>query len=83
MPDAVISDYLDYTIERLSKKYSETNPENMFYEDRIYKTFLRKMRNLLKNETEFKDRYCSVNHILSRQNLVKEEPGAIEFLSGY
>ena len=83
MPDAVISDYLDYTIERLSKKYSETNPENMFYEDRIYKSFLRKMRNLLKNETEFKDRYCSVNHISSRQNLVKDEPGAIEFLQGY
>ena len=83
MPDAVISDYLDYTIERLSKRYSETNPENMFYEDRIYKSFLRDMRKLLKNEKAFKDRYCAVNHISSRQNKVKDELGAVEFLQGY
>ena len=79
-PDETISDYLDFTIKRLSKKYSEEDPENMFYEDKIYKDFLKDMRALLKNETEFKDRYCKVNHISSRDHKVKDEPGAIEYL---
>lgn len=79
-PDEKISDYLDFTIKRLSKKYSEEDPENMFFEDKIYKDFLIDMRALLKNETEFKDRYCKVNHISSRDHLVKDEPGAVEYL---
>lgn len=33
MPEANIEEYLDYTLKRLSKKYSEENPENMFFED--------------------------------------------------
>ena len=79
-PDEKISDYLDFTIKRLSEKYSEDDPENMFYEDEIYKNFLADIRTLLKNETEFKDRYCKVNHISSREHEVKDEPGAIEYL---
>lgn len=39
MPEYNIEDYLDYTIKRLSKRYSEENPENMFYEDEIYRIF--------------------------------------------
>lgn len=77
MPEAIIEDYLDYTIDRLSKKYDEENPENMFFEDFSYKVFLRDMRELLKNKEEFKNRYCEVNHIISRKNQVKDEPGAI------
>lgn len=81
MPEYNIEDYLDYTIKRLSKRYSEDNPENMFYEDRTYSTFLHDMREILKNEKEFKDRYCEINHISSRNNKVKDEPGAIEYLN--
>ena len=48
-PEMNIEEYLEYTIERLSKKYSEDNPENMFFEDEIYRKFLGDMRTLLKN----------------------------------
>ena len=37
------------------------------------------MRNLLKKEEEFKNRYCEVNHITSRQNRVKDEQGEIAY----
>ena len=79
MPETNIEDYLDYTIKRLSKKYDEENPENMFYEDETYKVFIKNMRDLLKKEKEFKDRYCEVNNIKDRNHLVKEEPGRIEY----
>ena len=82
MPDEIIEDYLDYTIKRLAKKKDEKDPENMFYEDDVYKNFLQEMRELLKNEGEFKKRYCEVNHISSRQNKVKDEPGAVEVQEG-
>ncbi len=81
MPEYNIEEYLDYTIKRLSKRYSEENPENMFFEDRTYSTFLHDMREILKDEKEFKDRYCTVNHISSRDNKVEDEPGAIEYLT--
>ena len=77
MPETIIEEFLVYTIQRLSKKYSEENPENMFYEDEIYKTFLVDMRALLKKEDEFKNRYCAVNKIISRNNKVQDEEGVI------
>ena len=79
MPDTNIEEYLDYTIKRLSKKYDEENPENMFFEDKTYKVFIKDMRTLLKKEKEFKDRYCEVNHIKSRNNKVKDEQGEITY----
>ena len=79
-PEMNIEEYLDYTIKRLSKKYDETNPENMFFEDETYKVFIEDMRNLLKNEDEFKKRYCEVNHISSRENEVQDEPGDITYI---
>lgn len=79
MPEYNLEEYLDYTIKRLSKRYSEENPENMFYEDEIYRIFLKDMRQLLKNEIEFKKLYCDVNHIKSRNSKVKEENGATEY----
>ena len=79
MPNDEIEGYLDYTIKRLSKRYSLENPENMFFEDRTYKEFLQDMRALLKKEEEFKDRYCEVNHISSRKHLVKEEIGETSY----
>jgi uncharacterized protein len=78
-PDTLIEDYLDFTIKRLSKKYDEENPENMFFEDKTYKVFIQDMRNLLKNEEAFKDRYCKVNHITSRKHRVCDEPGDIAY----
>ena len=73
MPDMNIEEYLDYTYKRLSKRYSEEEPENMFLEDNDYRSFLKDMRELLKHEEEFKNRYCEVNHIKSRQHKVCEE----------
>ena len=74
-PDMIIEEYLDFTYKRLSKRYSEEEPENMFLEDDDYKNFLRDMRELLKHEDEFKQKYCEVNHIKSRQHKVCEEAG--------
>ena len=79
MPETNIEEYLDYTIKRLSKKYDEENPENMFFEDETYKVFIQDMRNLLKREEEFKNRYCEVNHITSREHRVKDEQGEIAY----
>ncbi len=79
MPECNIEEYLDYTIKRLTKKYDEENPENMFYEDETYKVFIQDMRHLLKDEVLFKKRYCEVNEISSRNNRVCDEPGK----SGY
>ena len=65
-PDTTAEDYLDFTINRLRKKYDEENPENMFFEDDTYKVFIEDMRALLKDEKAFKKRYCEVNGITSR-----------------
>jgi hypothetical protein len=83
MPEAVIEDYLDYTIKRLSQKYDEENPENMFFEDETYKIFIQDMRDLLKKEDEFKDRYCEVNHISSRQHRVRDEQGEVAYVKSF
>ena len=79
MPETNIEEYLDYTIKRLSKKYDEENPENMFFEDETYKVFIQDMRDLLKKEEEFKNRYCEVNHIASREHRVQDEQGEIAY----
>ena len=74
-PEMNIEEYLDYTIDRLSKRYSEENPENMFYEDETYKVFLKEMRELLKKPEEFKGRYCKINNITDRNHTVEQEEG--------
>ena len=79
MPETNIEEYLDYTIKRLSKKYDEENPENMFFEDETYKVFIQDMRDLLKKDEEFKNRYCEINHITSRNNRVCDEQGEIAY----
>ena len=80
MPDTVIEEYLDYTIQRLSKKYSVENPENMFFEDKTYLVFLEDMRNLLKKEDEFKERYCEVNNITNRDSKVIDNSGNLCYI---
>ncbi len=79
-PEMDMEDYLDFTFKRLSKRYGEENPENMFFEDETYRVFLQDMRQLLKNEVEFKNRYCEVNHIQSRKNKVCDEKGETAYL---
>lgn len=74
-PASTVEDFLDFTFHRLSKRYSEDDPENMFYADPEYHDFLAAMRALLKDETAFKDRYCAVNQISSRAHTLAEEPG--------
>ncbi len=79
-PEIDIEEFLDFTFKRLSKRYGEENPENMFLEDDIYRNFLREMRELLKNEKEFKDYYCEVNHIKSRNNKIHDEEGEEDYI---
>ena len=63
-PDLETEQYLDFTLNRLRKRYGDKNLENMFYEDDTYKNFLHDIRILLENEKEFKRRYCQVNNIV-------------------
>ena len=42
--------------------------------------FLAEMRVLLKDEKRFKDRYCEVNHIQSREHIVAQEAGETSYL---
>ena len=74
-PDRDIEDFLDYTYHRLQKRYSEENPENMFFEDETFRRFLQEMRTLLKDEVAFKEKYCEVNHIFSRKARMSDYPG--------
>ena len=80
-PDQLISDYLDYTFNRLTKRYSEEKSENMFYADETYEEFLKDMRQLLKDEKRFKDHYCEVNHITSYDHTLSQEPGETSYIN--
>lgn len=51
----------------------------MFFEDETYKVFIQDMRDLLKKEEKFKNRYCEVNHITSRAHRVQDEQGEIAY----
>lgn len=81
VPNMSVEEYLDFIFKRLAKRYSEENLENMYLEDEIYRTFLKKMRALLQNEVKFKKKYCEVNHIKSKANKLADELGAIEYFS--
>lgn len=74
-PDMSVEEFLDYTFKRLSVRYGQEKPENMFLEDDIYRVFLKDMRKLLKNEIEFKNKYCEINCIKSRDNKLSDELG--------
>lgn len=74
-PEMTIEEFLDFTLNRLRKRYSEENSENMFFEDDRYAEFLTEMRALLQDEKAFKDRYCRVNNLTNRQAKVVEEKG--------
>ena len=75
-PDMTIEEFLDFTFKRLSKRYGDENPENMF----LYRILLKDMRNLLQDDVAFKNKYCEVNHIKSRTNKVSDEQGEINYV---
>lgn len=79
MPDMNINEYLDYTVERLRKRYGEENPENMFFEDEVYQVFLKDMRSLLSRADDFKKLYCDINHITDRSKNVDSYPGVVDY----
>lgn len=78
-PDQNIEDYLEFTLNRLRKRYGEEDPENMFFADSDYETFLKDMRELLKDGEKFKNLYCEINHISSREHSLKDEPGETSY----
>lgn len=53
-----MEEFLDFTLNWLRKWYSEEDSDNISFEYKIYASFLRDMRNLLKDEKAFKDKYC-------------------------
>lgn len=79
MPDMKVNEYLDYTVNRLGNRYGEENPENMFFEDDIYKVFLNDMRDLLTRSDDFKNLYCDVNHIIDRDKNVDFYSGVVNY----
>lgn len=76
-PDMTIDEFLDYTINRLRKRYSIEKSENMFYDDDIYAKFLADMRELLGKDDEFKDRYCKINNLTDRSVKVIDGKGYV------
>lgn len=80
-PTQKVSDYLEYTLQRLRKRYSEEHSENMFFADKTYEDFLKDMRLLLKDGERFKRLYCEVNHITSYEHILDEEPGETSYIN--
>lgn len=80
-PNQSISDYLEFTLQRLRKRYSIEHSENMFFADDTYENFLRDMRNLLLNGDRFKKLYCEVNHITSWEHILAEEAGETSYIN--
>lgn len=78
-PEQNMEDYLEFTLNRLRKRYGLDNPENMFFADDDYETFLKEMRELLKDGEKFKNLYCEINHVTSRNHCLKDEPGETSY----
>lgn len=74
-PNMTIDEFLDFTLNRLRKRYSEEDSENMFFEDSIYSNFLADMRALLQDEDAFKKKYCEINNITNKNTLLCEQKG--------
>jgi uncharacterized protein len=77
MPESTIEDYLNFTIDRLSKRYAR-DPENMIFKDSTYNEFLVEIRELLRKPEQFKNRYCDINNIGDRSRKVSEYEGYVE-----
>ena len=80
-PTQTISDYLEFTLQRLRKRYSIEDSENMFFADETYEKFLEDMRLLLQDGDRFKELYREVNHITSDAHVLAEEPGETSYIN--
>lgn len=79
----IVEDFLEFTLNRLRKRYSEEKSENMFFEDEIYAKFLADMRKLLADGEAFKNKYVEVNEIKNRQGKLIDEKGRTDnFFTG-
>lgn len=78
-PDLTVEEFLNFTLNRLKKRYSKENSENMFFEDKIYTQFLYDMRILLNNEKLFKQRYCEVNGINDTTKKIIDFEGCTDY----
>ena len=65
-PDFTMKEFLDFTLNRLRKKYSEEHSENMFYIDDVYSKLLIDMRALLKDEKAFEEKYCGIINVTDK-----------------
>ena len=74
-----MEDYLEFTLNRLRKRYSVEDSENMFFADSDYEIFLEDMRELLKDGEKFKNLYCEINNVSSREHCLKDEPGETSY----
>jgi len=74
-PTTLVRDFLHSNFQRLARRYSEDDPENMFFADEEYRNFLAEIRQLLRDEDTFNQRYCEVNQITSRDHTLAEESG--------
>jgi len=74
-PNTTVDDFLEFNYQRLKKRYSEDNPEKMFFADDEYRNFLTEIRQLLNDKAAFNQRYCDVNEIASRTHTLAEESG--------
>lgn len=74
-PNITVADFLDYTYQRLKKRYDKADPEKMFFADDEYRNFLAEIRQLLCDKATFAKRYCDVNDIASREHTLAEESG--------
>lgn len=81
-PNMTMNEFLDYTLNRLRNRYSEEDSENMFFEDKIYSKFLSDMRDLLKNDKSFKDRYCRINNVEDRSKKIIDLKGCEDYTLG-
>ena len=69
--DEIIEESRQHIIEKFGKKGYAT--EKMYFEDADYKRFLEDISKLAENKEEFKNRYCEINHITSREHRVQDE----------
>ena len=69
--DEIIEESRQHIIEKFGKKGYAT--EKMYFEDVDYKRFLEDISKLAENKEKFKNRYCEINHITSREHRVQDE----------
>ena len=72
-PNDSLEDIIESSRQHIINKFGKKGyaTEKMYFEDLDYKKFLKDVSLLAKNKEEFKNRYCEVNHITSREHKVE------------